>query len=66
MDNQHNYRSERDKLAQLEKARKAWVESEKILNILRTQSAKPLKEPTDQEILAWHQTNLNSSPLSAS
>jgi hypothetical protein len=52
------------KLEQLDlllKAKKRWQESEKILNILRTLSAKPLKELTDEELLSWHQKNSNPS-----
>ena len=44
-------------LEQLEVARKAWNESERILKILRTESAIPLKEPSNQEILLWHLKN---------
>ena len=44
-------------LEQLEAARKAWIESERILKILRTETAKPLKELTEQEILQWHLKN---------
>ena len=48
-------------LDQLEAARKSWSESERILNILRTESAKPLKEFSDEEILQWHQKNQQTS-----
>jgi hypothetical protein len=48
-------------LDQLAAARKAWSESERILKILRTESAKPLKEPTDEEILQWHLKNQQTS-----
>jgi hypothetical protein len=44
-------------LDQLEAARKAWNESERILKILRTESAKPLKDLADEEILQWHLKN---------
>ncbi len=44
-------------LEQLEAARKTWNESERILKILRTESAKPLKEFSDEEILQWHLKN---------
>ena len=44
-------------LEQLEAARKAWNESERILKILRTESAKPLKEYSNEEILQWHLKN---------
>lgn len=63
---QIDYRVERERLVELEKARKLWVESKKILNILRTQPAQPLTEPTPEELLQWYQQNLNSSPSSAS
>ncbi len=46
---------------QLEVARESWNESERILKILRTESAKPLKEPTDEEILQWHLKNQQTS-----
>ena len=42
---------------QLEAARKAWNDSERILKILRTESAKPLKECSSEEILQWHLKN---------
>jgi hypothetical protein len=48
-------------LDQLEAARKAWNESERILKILRTESAKPLKELTKEEILQWHLKNQQTS-----
>ena len=63
---QVDYRTERERLMELEKARKLWSESEKTLNILRTKLAQPLKEPTPEELLQWYQQNLNSSPSSAS
>ena len=44
-------------LDQLEAVRNAWNESERILKILRTESAKPIKEPTNEEILQWHLKN---------
>ena len=44
-------------LEQLEPARKAWNESERILKILRTEAARPLKEFSDEEILQWHLKN---------
>ena len=53
------------RLQELAAARKLWKESEKILNILRTQSAKP-KEPSDEEILTWHSKNQNRFQSSAS
>ena len=48
-------------LEEVEQARKLWRESERLLSILRTPSAKPLKQPTEQEILQWYQTNLKTS-----
>jgi hypothetical protein len=48
-------------IEQLEAARKAWNESERILKILRTESAKSLKEPTNEEILQWHLNNQQTS-----
>lgn len=48
-------------LDQLESARQSWKASERILKILRTESAKPLKEPTDEEILQWHLKNQQTS-----
>ena len=44
-------------LEQLEFARKTWNESERILKILRTEAARPLKEFSDEEILQWHLKN---------
>jgi hypothetical protein len=44
-------------LEQLEFARKTWNESERILKILRTEAARPLKELSDEEILQWHLKN---------
>ncbi len=49
------------RLDQLEKARKLWKESERILKILRTESAKPLKACSDEEILQWHLKNNQTS-----
>jgi hypothetical protein len=43
------------KMEREEAARKVWNESERILNILRTETAKPLKQFTPEEILLWHQ-----------
>ena len=48
-------------LEQLEAARKSWNESERILKILRTESATPLKEFRDEEILQWHLKNQQTS-----
>ena len=48
-------------LDQLEAARKSWSESERILNLLRTESGRPLKEPTDEEILQWDLKNQQTS-----
>lgn len=44
-------------LDQLEAVRKAWNQSERILKILRTESAKPLDDLLDEEILQWHFKN---------
>jgi hypothetical protein len=44
----------RQDIKHLEAARKAWNESERILKILRTETGKPLKEPTNEEIIQWH------------
>jgi hypothetical protein len=52
-------RNREEELEQREKAGKLWHESERILNILRTESAKPLKDVTKEEILLWHKNNLN-------
>ena len=48
-------------LDQLEAAHRSWNESERILKILRTESAKPIKEPTNEEILQWHLKNNQTS-----
>jgi hypothetical protein len=47
----------RQHLDQLEAARKSWNQSERILKILRTESAKLLKACSDEEILQWHVKN---------
>ena len=57
----NNQMNPQQHLDQLEAARKAWSESERILKILRTESAKPLKELTDEEILQWHLKNQQTS-----
>jgi hypothetical protein len=44
-------------LDQVEAARNSWDQSERILNILRTESGRQLKVPTDMEILQWHLKN---------
>lgn len=45
------------RLDELEKTRKLWQESERILKILRAETGKPLKDPTDEEILQWDLQN---------
>ncbi len=42
----------------LEGARRLFESSEKVLRILRTQTATRIKRPTDQEVREWY-TNLN-------
>ncbi len=42
----------------LEDARRLFESSEKVLKILRTQTATPIKRPTEQEVLEWY-TKLN-------
>ncbi len=42
----------------LEEARRLFESSEKVLRILRTQTATRIKRPTDQEVLEWY-ANLN-------
>lgn len=37
------------------KAKKQWQESEWVLTCLRSQSGTPIKDLTEEEILAWHQ-----------
>jgi hypothetical protein len=39
----------------LKEAKSLWLESERVLQVLRTQKAVPLVEATDDEILLWHQ-----------
>jgi hypothetical protein len=46
------------RLDELEEARRKWAYSEQLLNILRSETGKPLKEVTDEDILQWHQQNL--------
>ncbi len=53
-DNNHNTRQAQ----KLQEARKAWEESERVLKILRTQTATRIRQATDQEVLEWY-TNLN-------
>jgi hypothetical protein len=36
---------------------KQWAESERILKILRTETGKPLKQPSNEEIIQWHKKN---------
>jgi hypothetical protein len=43
------------KLEALAQARQQHRESEWRLNFLRTTEAQPIKQPTDEEILTWHQ-----------
>ena len=38
---------------ELEKARRIYEESERVLNILRAQTASPIRTPTDEEIIQW-------------
>lgn len=45
------------RLDQLERARKLWAESEWVLNFLRTLQPHPQKQPTQEELLSWHQQN---------
>jgi hypothetical protein len=52
----YNNRNFEEEYELRERAKKAWEESERILQILRTETGKPLQEPTEQEILAWHST----------
>lgn len=47
--------SRTDQLDLLAKVRKRWQESEWRLNFLRTQTGQPRPEPTDEELLQWHQ-----------
>jgi len=53
-------RNREEELEQREQAKKLWKESERILNLLRTESAKLLKDVTKEEILLWHKNNQNS------
>ena len=39
----------------LHKAKRQWERSEKILNILRTQTSQPIKQPTEEELIVWYQ-----------
>jgi len=41
------------RLEELGHAQTCWQESEWLLNFLRTQSAEPIKQPTDEELLLW-------------
>ncbi len=52
MSRDHNHDNHQQRL--LEEARKAWQESEWVLNILRTQTAARIKRATDQEVLEWY------------
>jgi hypothetical protein len=49
-------------LNHLQVARKAWNESERILKILRTETGKPLKQLTEEEIIQWHKKNNQTHP----
>ena len=50
----HEMNHRLQKLEELEKAQVLWKESERILGVLRTKSCKPLKEATEDELVAWH------------
>jgi len=52
---QIDYRAERERMVQLEKARKLWMESEWRLNFLRTETGTPTPPASDEEILVWFQ-----------
>ena len=45
------------RLDQLEEARKKFDESEWRLSFLRTIEPTPTPQPTEQELLQWHQTS---------
>jgi hypothetical protein len=51
-------------LEQLSEAKKRWVASEFRLNILRTVSGNQIPDPTDEEILTWHQQTKSFRPFS--
>jgi hypothetical protein len=49
-------------LEELKAAIKQWAESERILKILRTETGKPLKQLTEEEIIEWHEKNNQTHP----
>ena len=51
-----------EELQGLHEARRQWERSEAILNILRTETAEPIKQLTDDEVMVW---NHNAHPQSA-
>jgi len=44
-----------EQLQRLHEAKNKWDASEKILNILRSQTSTPIPQPTDKELLLWYQ-----------
>jgi hypothetical protein len=52
---QVDYLAERERLVEVEKARKAWAESEWRLSFLRTEGGTRIPPPSDEEILQWFQ-----------
>ena len=40
--------------AKLDEAQERWKESEWVLGILRSRSAKPTSEPEEAQLLEWH------------
>src|SRR4051812_15151040 len=50
----HNLNIHLQKLEDLEKARKLWHDSEWRLNFLRSITASPNREPTEEELLQWY------------
>jgi hypothetical protein len=49
-------------LQELNAAMKQWAESERILKILRTETGKPLRQPSNEEIIEWHKQNTQTFP----
>jgi hypothetical protein len=58
--NQHRYEMEQ---ARLDQATEQFNESEKVLNLLRTLTATPIKPATEEEILLWNKQRHHPSPF---
>jgi hypothetical protein len=58
---QQNYQEEQD-----EEMKQMFNESEKVLNILRTQQARPIQKATEKEVIEWNQNIRQLNPQNRS